>query len=541
MAKSAAESTVFVEPMARRSSVVWDPDLIRAAEIQADGGDLTLAADLCDFIRTDAKVQGDLKVRAGTLLGLPLTFEPGMGRARRANRVIKALEAEEDWWKAFPEGDVRDVLAWGSVFSFALCQNAWQLDPKSGRMIPRLRVWNPRWLRRTEGTWKLRVADGTFGTREIDITPNDGTWWFYAPDGGNDKPWMNGAWRSISRWVLLKRYALGDWGNYSGRKGSGVMLVTGGTDQHKDHRRKICDDLSNIGRDASVGVPDGWDVELIESTANTSQTFEKQTNNADRQIGYALLGHNQTSEEGGSFAKAQSLNGVRVQVLQSDAEGLSTSVHDGALEFWAAFNFGTKDVAPWPAWDASEPEDTKADADAMLAALDAAAKARALGIPVDREALAKKYKIPVVEGAEFLEPAPLPDPNAPQNSGDDEEEDEPPPKKKFFSAAQRAAIASAVSAVERAATEGVSVQGARDGQRYADALGTDVRNRVQKEFRADVAALRIVIDGAKDFKDLRKRIVDFYEGLDPATIAKLTEKALILSRLGGQFSVLEDL
>jgi len=526
---TAADATLFTEPNPRAANIEWTPDLIRAAEIQASGGNLTLAADLVTFCRGDTKVQGDLRTRTRVLLGLPLTFEPGKGRKRKSSRVIKALEAEEDWWAALPEEQQSEVLIWGALLGVALVQNVWERDAKTGRVIPKARVWNPRWLRRDGDRWLLRVADGPFSTKEIEITPNDGTWWIYAPEGGN-QPWMNGAWRAIARWVLLKLYALVDWGTYSGVKGGGVFLAKSPEKAEKSHRQALVDDLENVGRKAAIGLPHGWDVELLESTADSSRTFERQTETADRQIGYGLLGHNQTSEEGGSFAKAQSLDGVRVAILQSDATGFSTAVHDGLLVFWAEFNFGSADAAPWPHIEAAIPEDIKATAEAMSAALDASAKAMTQGIPVDREELARIYQIPVVEGAEFTDPQPPPAAPGQGDDEDEEEDDAPAPKKK----------PAAKAFITRAAKEGVSTAGRDDGQRYADNVGTEVRELVADEFRGDVAALRRLVAGAKDYKDLRARVVEFYEGLDPKTVARIAEKALILSKLGGHLSVLED-
>lgn len=565
----AANTTVYREPNTRSASVEWTPDLIRQAELQAGIGNLRLASDLCDFCFTDAKVLGDLDIRSGTLLGLPFSFEPGEGP--RKNRAIRALEAGEDWWLAFPEAQQIELLRWGALLGIGLAQSAWELDERSGRVVPHLKVWNPRNLRQLgDGTWLLTVADGDFGTKEITITPGDGVWWLYTPKGGS-QPWMRGAWRAISRWALLKRYALADWGNYSGRKGSGIFLGIPPEGAKPEHRKALAEDLADMGRDAAVVPPPGYDVKLIESVANTSQTFEKQTDTADRQIGYGLLGHNQTSEQGGSFAKAQSLNGVRVQVLASDAAGYATAIHDGALVFWAEFNFGTALVAPWPTWDSSPPEDLEAGATAMSSMAKAVEDMRAQGINVDVAALAAKYNVPVADdeqgrskgalyeyhfkygiltvnearerlGLEPVKDGDVPataptaptavDPNA-DPKDDPNEGDEPappngkPPKlpKKAHAIAQRAPART----------------GFLNGQLYADAVADDARDSAAKVFRGDLKELLDVIEGALNYDELRTKLVAFYVDLDGSKLAKLTEKAIVLAQLGGRLGVLEDL
>lgn len=539
-----ADTTVYREPHTRSASVEWTPDLIRQAELQAGIGNLRLAADLCDFCFTDAKVLGDLDIRSGTLLGLPFSFEAGMGRKK--NRAIRALEAGEDWWSAFPEAQQIELLRWGALLGAGLAQNGWVLDETSGRVVPHLKVWNPRNLRQLgDGTWLLTVADGDFGTKEITITPGDGVWWLYTPKGGS-QPWMRGAWRAISRWVLLKRYALVDWGNYSGRKGSGIFLGIPPEGAKPEHRKALAEDLADMGRDAAVVPPPGYDVKLIESTANTSQTFEKQTDTANREIGYGLLGHNQTSEQGGSFAKAQSLNGVRVQVLAADAAGYATAIHDGALTFWAEFNFGSALLAPWPTWDATVPEDTKSEAEAANSALDAVDKAITLGFPVDRPAVAKKFKIPVLEGEEFAEPKPLPKPVAPgqkpdANTEDDVADGKAKPKPKKPPTKVHDIFGRVVGEVIPRALPAISRSGLTNGQLYADAVADDARDSAAKVFRGDLKELLDVIEGAETYDELRTKLVAFYVDLDGSKLAKLTEKAIVLAQLGGRLGVLEDL
>jgi phage gp29-like protein len=49
-------------------------------------------------------------------------------------------------------------------------------------------------------------------------------------------------------------------------------------------------------------MPPGWSIKLVEATANTAATFERQIALADRGMTIALHGTNLTNEEGGSYA-----------------------------------------------------------------------------------------------------------------------------------------------------------------------------------------------------------------------------------------------
>src|SRR5687768_15497007 len=98
MTTDAADAIVVVEPAVSRSITEWTPSLIRAARASADAGDLTLAADFWEWALGDDRVSASIATRTNGLVSLPLSFEA----ARGAKRMVKALEANEDWWAAYP-------------------------------------------------------------------------------------------------------------------------------------------------------------------------------------------------------------------------------------------------------------------------------------------------------------------------------------------------------------------------------------------------------------------------------------------------------
>ena len=167
----------------------WTADFVRAAQAMADGGSLRLAAELCDVLLADDRVQGCMLALTRGFFGLELTFEDGVGRRRR--RARRALEAEEDWWRSFPEEDLSQLVAWGIVLGVGLGRLAWKRE--RGRMIPRLEVWHPKNLRFDchDRRWWVQTQSG-----EVEVTPGDGSWVLYTP-GGRERPWSHGGgWRA---------------------------------------------------------------------------------------------------------------------------------------------------------------------------------------------------------------------------------------------------------------------------------------------------------------------------------------------------------
>src|SRR5262249_5471485 len=95
-----------------RSYIVWTPALIKSAQLAADSGNLTRVADLCEYILGDDRAPSVLGTRRAALLAARLTFEPS-GHKGRSARVVRALEAEQDWWTLFPEDELGRLLVWG--------------------------------------------------------------------------------------------------------------------------------------------------------------------------------------------------------------------------------------------------------------------------------------------------------------------------------------------------------------------------------------------------------------------------------------------
>lgn len=388
----------YVEPSARTLIIDWTPNRIRQAEIVADSGDLRLAGDLCEAMFGDDAVQAVVDNRVRALLGCELEFDEGQGRKK--HQAVKALEAEEDFYAAFPEDALTDLLRWTMFLNVGPGMLAWREREETGRVIPYLQAWSPRNLRHDpqKREWRMRVNDGG---QDVAFTPGDGTWILHTPRG-RSRPWMNGAWRAVSRWWLLKHYAQLDWGRYSDRQGQGLFVGTAPENVKKENRIELAKDLQNLGRTAGIALPPGYSLALVESTAKTWETFQAQIAAADKGITVALTGLNLTNEEGGSYAKAQSLGGIRAEIIKAEGESLGATLHDQALIFWAEFNYGQRKLAPWPTWKTEPPEDEKAQAEIGKARAESAVALAGVGVFTVNEVREAAGKEPLKEGGDAL-------------------------------------------------------------------------------------------------------------------------------------------
>lgn len=396
-----------------RTFTEWSPTLIKSAEILADGGNLRLASDLVEAMLGDDRVSAVLGARVRSLLGKNVSFEAGCGRRRKA--AMRALEAGEDWWAAFPESSLARLLSWGIMLGVSPGTLTWQAfvqhDPSNptqepvptqhgGRTIPLLDARHARHLRfdPTYAKWCISTEVG-----EVDLVAGDGTWVLYTPYGSY-RPWSQGAWRGLARWFLLKQYALTDFARHSEVHGTPIRaaIPPEGKEVSPKLRTQLASDLGELGNDTSIVMPPGVDLKLIEATAKTWEMFQAQIDMANKAITILIAGQNLTTEvSGGSYAAARVHEGVLADEVRADAESLSTTLHDQVLTHWARINFGAEQLAPWPVWDLDPPEDIAAIGAGYRALGDGIAALQAVlagsGKQLDVEALLEEHGLDLID------------------------------------------------------------------------------------------------------------------------------------------------
>ena len=141
---------------------------------------------------------------------------------------------------------------------------------------------------------------------------------------------------------------------------------------------------------------------LMEATAKTWEMFPAQTDLAAKEMVIAITGQSSSTEITEGQDTGATLHGiVRQDLIEADAQTLSTCLHDQALVDYAELNFGTAALAPWPRCKTEAPVNAKARGEAMkalgegIAALDAAAPD---GKRVDRLAVFEQAGIPLIDG-----------------------------------------------------------------------------------------------------------------------------------------------
>ena len=402
----------FQDPSVR-VFVTWSLEQRRAAITMADAGTLVRAADMCESMLGDDRVPAVLNTRANALLGTEVDFDAGKvrrgGVAKAKTALPEVLALEEDWWKILPEEELRRLIIWGVFLGVAVGQLVWKLDAETGRLVPHLDVWHPRFLRWDwdNHQWWLRVEEYA---NEIPITPGDGKWILFTPYGAR-RPWSLGLWRGMSLMWLLKLFACRDWALHSEIHGNPIRVgklapreqleLQKGTDAL---RKDLLSDLQNIGNDTAIVLPSGFDLDLVEATARTWQMFEAQIALANTAFAVAGIGSNLPTEVGARISTgATAATLVRNDYTASDGNGVATMMYDQVTPHWTRLNFGQAKT-PWAKFLTEPPIDQSALSLTWQQVSTSVMQFAKAGEQVDRAQLKDKFDIVLVEPAPSAEP-----------------------------------------------------------------------------------------------------------------------------------------
>ncbi len=548
-AKPADVEVIHTQPSVR-VLLTWTPTQIRSAESSAVSGYISHAAELVDNLLADESIGGAIETRTGGLQGLPLSFEDGRGDESGESPL--AGDLTDDWWRSYPETMLKQLAAWGIVLGVAFAEQVWGIN-EDGRFAPTLKFWHPKHF-----TWDTTIDRWVVTTEDegqVVIEPGDPKWLIYTPYGA-DRPWARGLWRGLSRWWMLKSYAISDWGLH-GEQASRLVITSGTNPQmasptHKQ-RESMSADLQDLGKDGVIALPNGFEVDLLEATANTRDIYGAQIEASNNGFVIAINGQNlTTSVKGGSLAAANVHERVEARRLRSDGETLSATVRSASLVYWTAWNYGTSAVAPWPSWETDPPEDLANKAEVFDTVAAALVKLKASGHEViDIAEMSQDFGIPEIQQVEVEdEPEEVADGSdgdgtSPDDGDDSGDDGDGSPGGDDGDGGSSTAQARVDGPTARLASGELLAQalGFIEGQSYADRLtdeGVKAQARDNRGPDGFVARMSVALD-EEDYGAIRAAVLDTYRNeLEPEEMSEIIESLFIMAQRAGHVAVDQD-
>ncbi len=419
-----------VEPPWWGSVPSWTPAAAKSAYTQAQSGTLTAAADLCDALRSDARIRGVLETRKNSLFGCDLDFEVARHR-RQSNPIVRALKDEGEFWAMAPESSLAQIFLWGLLLNIGLGELTWRRtetvgEADAGDVVARDKRWtqlltpkHPRNLRFdfVSRTWKLTVEP----IAEIDVEPGDGRWVMFTPFGDN-RPWQHGLYWALALLWLSKSFSDFDWGRRNEARGRAALVGTTPDGSTDEDRKAFARQLYELRTKLGIALPPGYGLSAVEFGGTDHETFKARIDWADAAIGTVVLGQNLTADTRASSLAAPKTNDkVRQDYLEWDAETLSTCLREQMLRPYANVRYGNAELAPWPVWGTEPPEDIVQLAETTDKAARALAALLEKRVPVDVVAYCEQFKIPLVDdaAARLAAPTHVPPPARPAEEKED--------------------------------------------------------------------------------------------------------------------------
>jgi phage gp29-like protein len=513
-----------------RTQTEWTPTRIRSIIRMVEGGDLSQAGVLCDWILIDDRVRATFAARFDALFGLEPTFDLGVGR--RSKQAQKALEAGEDWWEAYPEPQLRKMAVWGQLLGVSLMRQTWiAREDHSGRVLPHLTFWHPSCLKQDQKTkqWFARDANNV----QHEVNAGDGEWMMHLPFGA-ERPWAEGDWRCLAQLCLAKSYARTDISR-TGEKGG----LTVGTSDHEadntlEHRATLANDIKNSGSGGVAILRAGFDLKQLGLVANTEALYNSQITMIDEAIAVVVRGGNlSTVTKEGSLAGAkQQAKTSDTPKLAFDAAAVSGTVHDQSLVWWAELNFGDRRLAPWPNYPVEPEEDKAAKASTAKTVMEAATLADKLGYEIDTDELADEYGLPWLGERKAPEDRPQPvAPTADPTDSEDDPAEKAKPKKKTKAMLMLALASGASVSANRGFVE---------GQQYTDDVVDAATAAATTALEPDMVAIAQAVQDATSYEDLRERLRALYAEMSATDLSELVFRAMMLGEMAGRRSVNQD-
>ena len=438
-ARSLPDGAIVFDPAsAWRWTTVYTPE--RLDEIKARRS-LAEVVQLCDDMLTDDRIHSVAYMRAQALVGAEIEFLEGQGRRKRA--ALKAADAESDLWEMLPEAEWIQAQVWGTLCNFGTGRKRWwerapgsgqRFIPRrrNGRIVPLFEFWHPRNFRLdpAQQQWIARTnPPGSIAPVDRPMSFGDGEFVAFAPWGGAASI-DRGLWLPAAKLWLLKQHVIRSGASLGQRMSTPIKVVEFGIGQQginaadiggaDEKRRALVAEVFAMQRAGVVSLPPGFTMKLLSVPATSWQMLKEQWTACDDAFAILWSGNNlTTSIKGGSLAASDNAQAMFGFVRRFDASAESTFVHDELLCDWAAVNFGSSEVAPWPCRNVEPPEDLKARALTMFTVAQAVEKFESKSWFIDKDLTDETFNLNLVKGQPNTEKpptaptAPVPAPNMP--------------------------------------------------------------------------------------------------------------------------------
>lgn len=479
-----------------------EPETLAAILRQAEQGDLTKQMDLFEEIEEkDAYLASLLQTRKQAVMALDYEVLPAdeSPEAKRIAEEVSQLLHHTDL-----EGvllDLLDAIAKG----LSVVTMRWEYQRDSQRQVPTDFAWvHQRDLlyESQTGELRMRTQEG-----QQPIPYGSALVHYYKAKSGS--PQRAGLLRSLSWLYLFKNYSIKDWVTFLELFGQPLVLGKYDPTASKDELNALKEAVAAIGPEGRGVISKTTEIQFQEAQRyGTADAYSRLIELMEREMAVAVTGSPLSSFDGsgGSNAMALTLDKISQRLTRSDARAVYNTLRRDLVVPFCYYNFDRGDLAPRLEPVIKEPDDLRVAAETIKTLVEA-------GTPIPVGYVRERFRIPAPqEGEDVL---------APLRAG-----------LQASARERRVRLASGDAAA--------SSPGFVSGAIFADELLETSAQRAARIIQDDLERVLAAVQQAEDYPTLRRNLQALFADLDPAALAELTQRALLLADLGGRAAVAED-
>ena len=301
----------------------------------------------------DERCQAALDQRLDAAISRPWTVEAG-GEEDRDRQAADDLEAQ---LKAIDFDAICRQLLHGVWYGYAIAEANWQRS-ESRIVLGNLIVRAPdrfRWS--PEGLPMLRTERNPFGEE----LPHGKFVVLARPGEHGDLPHGRG----LARWcfwpVWLKRHGLKFWSVSLEKFGAPSVVGKYPPNATITQKAELLDLVHAYATSVGVTLPEGQEIEIVESARRAGGDFEQFVGYLDRQLTTTILGQSSTTDQGPWRGTADVQKDVRDETVAADCRLLDNALNGTIARWLTVWNFQGA-AFPRIRRDTSPPEDLDARA-----------------------------------------------------------------------------------------------------------------------------------------------------------------------------------
>ncbi len=308
-----------------------------------------------DRILLDDQVFSTLQQRRGAVVAR--TWDVVAGE-EDDERSVAAAEAFSNTIDRIGWDRITDKMLFATFYGPSVGEIIWEV--RDGLIdIGQIKVRHARRFRYdAQGRLRLLTSVGGMG----EILP-DRKFWVHRVGGTNDdEPYGRG----LAEWLywptLFKRNGIRFWNIFLDKFGSPTAVGKYRPGTSKGDQERLLEALQAISTDSGITIPEGMVIELLEAARSGTADYGTMVRYMDAAIAKVILSQTMTTDNGSSRSQAEVHADVKLEVVKSDSDLLSSSFAEVA-RWWTDLNFGSDVAAPRVMRQVDEEADVKATAE----------------------------------------------------------------------------------------------------------------------------------------------------------------------------------